>query len=506
MAIIFSPFMSLLTEDWMQFADGSISVPDFNFGAVGDWACNSRTQGTQGTVDNIINKGVELVLGLGDYSYEDTADCWFDIVEPIESKMRIAIGDNEVESTAKLKQYMDRFNLKSQYYSFDYYNVHFISMSTEVPFGIGSDQYAFIKNDLIKAVNNQDTGWIVVYFHSPFLSLTKSSLRNTYHPLFDQYGVDLVFYGDRHNYDRSYPIEYNSNNPSNSIITDNNTDTYTDPSGAIYLTIGTAGASPRASLVKQPYIVTQYDEGSGFLNIDVLNNGTTFNAKFYANDGTIKDEFSITKSISDMLHKYRYKPYLSFIGSNFTDVPRNSIPGLTAFSIATWFNTIVDYSNDVYIISKDMAGGSTNSINRTAQGDNLAFSLHLDSDERLVSEFNSKDGAKHEVRSNTRYNDGGWHYAVTTYDGSAFRLYVDGIESSSNLAPEENPSIHGEGSFRIGAGELSSGRGYTGYVDEVRIWDRALSTQEVMEAYHNGTFNTAGQHIYISSIDDLSPT
>jgi hypothetical protein len=33
----------------------------------------------------------------------------------------------------------------------------------------------------------------------------------------------------------------------------------------------------------------------GFLNIDVKNNGTTFDAVFYANDGTIKDRFMIAK-------------------------------------------------------------------------------------------------------------------------------------------------------------------------------------------------------------------
>jgi len=30
-------------------------------------------------------------------------------------------------------------------------------------------------------------------------------------------------------------------------------------------------------------------KGYGFINIDVINNGSTFDAKFYANDGSIKD-------------------------------------------------------------------------------------------------------------------------------------------------------------------------------------------------------------------------
>ena len=39
---------------------------DFNFAAAGDWGCNVNTNNT---VNNILNKNPELVLGLGDYSY-----------------------------------------------------------------------------------------------------------------------------------------------------------------------------------------------------------------------------------------------------------------------------------------------------------------------------------------------------------------------------------------------------------------------------------------------------
>jgi hypothetical protein len=46
---------------------------------------------------------------------------------------------------------------------------------------------------------------------------------------------------------------------------------------------------------KASFVVMQF-KGYGFINIDVINNGATiFDAKFYGNDGTIKDQFSITK-------------------------------------------------------------------------------------------------------------------------------------------------------------------------------------------------------------------
>ena len=41
---------------------------DFNFGAAGDWGC---TPHAISTVMNMVEKGIELNLGLGDYSYDD---------------------------------------------------------------------------------------------------------------------------------------------------------------------------------------------------------------------------------------------------------------------------------------------------------------------------------------------------------------------------------------------------------------------------------------------------
>ena len=62
------------------------AAADFNFAAVGDWGCTSNTNNT---VNNIVDKNPELVLALGDYSYNTTSDdCWFKIVKPIITTIR----------------------------------------------------------------------------------------------------------------------------------------------------------------------------------------------------------------------------------------------------------------------------------------------------------------------------------------------------------------------------------------------------------------------------------
>ena len=291
----------------------AISFPDFNFAATGDWGCSSNTNKT---IISLQSKNPELVLGLGDYAYKNTADCWLEMIDPIDEKMKIIIGGHDSEPLSLLNQYMSHFNLTKQYYSFDYQNVHFIAMSTELPWTKSSSQYKFVKDDLAKAFIDPNIDWIVVIYHdlaytSPSVKDAKSSLRDTYHPLFDRYNVDLVLQAHQHNYQRTYPLNYNSDSPSNPIETSNNTDTYNDPSGQIYATVGTGGVSITDGenqteplfdsgealydlKSKASFVVTQF-KGYGFINIDVINNGTTFDAIFYANDGTIKDQFNITK-------------------------------------------------------------------------------------------------------------------------------------------------------------------------------------------------------------------
>jgi Calcineurin-like phosphoesterase len=279
----------------------SITLAGFNFAAAGDWGCTSDTIDT---LKNIMDQGPDFVLALGDLSYDDSAKCWLDIISPIANKTMIAIGNHDTDPSTKLKDYMDFFGLKGQYYSFNYQNVHFTVMSTELPYEQGSEQYNFVNNDLSKVSLNPDIDWIVVYYHS--LAYTspanigkgnsaEKELRDTYHPLFDKYGVDIVLQAHNHNYQRTYPIIYNNDNSTNPIITDtNNNNNYYDPKGIVFGTIGTAGASIYPLTGQSPYVATQY-EGFGFLNVNVINDGTTLSGKFVTNDGTVKDQFTITK-------------------------------------------------------------------------------------------------------------------------------------------------------------------------------------------------------------------
>lgn len=297
--------------------------PDFNFVAAGDWGCNSDTKET---VANIMDKNPQLVLGLGDYSYERTPDCWLDYVNPIEEKMKIALGNHEIPryeerdyfSEEANEEFKERFNLSNQqYYSFTNNSVHFIALSTEIPETEHSRQITFLSNDLSKSSSDPNIDWIIVYFHKPLYTLPGSlsaedELRKIYHPIFTKYDVDLVLQAHIHNYQRSYPIIYNnkSDDPAESIIImDHNKYEYDDPEGQIFVIAGTAGAKlgdvmgnsctgdnqNHYDSTEYHYMICGY-KGFGFLNVNITNNGRTLSAKFIANDhSNIIDQFNITK-------------------------------------------------------------------------------------------------------------------------------------------------------------------------------------------------------------------
>ena len=111
----------------------------------------------------------------------------------------------------------------------------------------------------------------------------------------------MVLQGHHHSYQRSYPIKYNIDTSRNPIITDKNTNNYTNPEGQIFLTVGTGGAGLHPLYGnKAPYLITAQEE-HGFLNVDVTNNNnngtTTLVGTFYSNNGgEMTDQFTIAKS------------------------------------------------------------------------------------------------------------------------------------------------------------------------------------------------------------------
>jgi predicted phosphodiesterase len=297
---------------------------DFNFGAAGDWGCNSNTQKTVSNIRS--HNSPEKVLALGDYSYQSTATCWLNIIDAIKSRTRINIGNHEDDSNEGFSQYMSAFNLPTTYQAFTYGNVRVIIMDTDhFSYSVGSNQYNFVISQLQQASQNSAIKWIIISLHKQMYTSPNTcgasscsntasdatNLRNIYHGKFDQYGVDVVLNGHLHNYQRTFPIKYDSGSPSSPTRTSTATTEYNDPTGEIFVTVGTGGVNIHALSGKSYFVQYQQDDRFGALDLNVENNGYTLAGRYYTNDGVKRDVFKITKTGTA---QYTFGPSLSLSG------------------------------------------------------------------------------------------------------------------------------------------------------------------------------------------------
>ena len=290
-----------------QKSDSQFSEQDINIVSAGDFYCNDETEDT---INNIISVNPELIFTTGDHvKDEKSAKCWIKMSKEIKDKMKIAIGNHDAEFSKIYKQIIKNHNVKSPYYSYNFKNIHFISLSTEHPYEEGSKQYKFIKSDLKKSSTNSSIDWIMVHQHKPLYSTNadieeSERIKNTFLPLFEKYNVDLVISGHNQYYERTYPMSSNKviefetqDKESLSELTEDDVSNsiYENTNGIIYLTVGTAGDELQQIKEKEDYYVIQ-KEKYGFLNLKLENNGKTIVGEFRTNNDKILDNFVVKKS------------------------------------------------------------------------------------------------------------------------------------------------------------------------------------------------------------------
>ena len=108
--------------------------------AAGDFGCRPIAQNN---IKQIELQKPDIFLVLGDLSYEPTMDCWYSMTKGLDSKIKIAIGnheDSEEKAKGGSKELKDsllkHYNLQNSYYSFDYGNVHFLVLDTQLEFSL----------------------------------------------------------------------------------------------------------------------------------------------------------------------------------------------------------------------------------------------------------------------------------------------------------------------------------------------------------------------------------
>jgi hypothetical protein len=211
------------------------------------------------------------------------------------------------------------------YYSFNYGNIHFVCLDSEVSSNAPSGaMLTWLQQDLADNTNE----WLIVYWHSPPYSYGSHNsddildsggklvqMRENVVPILENYGVDLVLGGHSHNYERSFLIDghygyANSFHPTMAKDAgsgrENDSGAYlkegSGPAvheGAIYAVVGSSTWAtpghpgiPFGKYLKHPAMFIGLQK-LGSMVLDVSSN--RLDAKFLRENGAIDDYFTILK-------------------------------------------------------------------------------------------------------------------------------------------------------------------------------------------------------------------
>ncbi|MBL9105226.1 MAG: hypothetical protein JNL82_30045 [Myxococcales bacterium] len=158
--------------------------------------------------------------------------------------------------------------------------------------------------------------------------------------------------------------------------------------------------------------------------------------------------------------------------------------GLDHFTLEAWVrrdgrgrtaNTGVGGLKIVPIIAKGRGESDGSNVDC-----NYTFGFHGDV---LAADFEDMEsGANHPVHGKTAVTWGVWHHVAATYDGAAWRLYLDGAldgeADTAGAVPRHDTIQH----FGLGAAYDSEGTpagGFVGAIDEVRVYSKALGEPEI---------------------------
>lgn len=159
---------------------------------------------------------------------------------------------------------------------------------------------------------------------------------------------------------------------------------------------------------------------------------------------------------------------LGFTGRSSSRVTVPSAPVLqfnTGFTMSAWVNPQAAQSTEPTVIAKEVAGG-------------LSYVLYAKGSGTGPNAYALKSDGYHSAAASGVLPAGVWSYLTASYDGSQLKVYVNGTLAGSTAM--SGTFLAGTGALRIGNNAVFSNEGFAGRIDEVRVYNRALSSAEIL--------------------------
>ena len=213
---------------------------------------------------------------------------FFPSMNPLLARVPIypVLGNHEEDA----RFYYDYMSLPEPeyYYEFRYGNAHFFMLDSNRKVGKGSEQYKWLE----KRLGSSKAVWKFVSYHHPSYSSDENDFGDTWRgpsshgdlrirelvPLFDKYGVDIVWNGHIHSYERTWPLR------GGQVV---------EEGGTIYMITGGGGGGLETPGPVRPWFQNNVRRGHHWCYVAV--NGGTLELKAFDLDGRLFDVLKIVK-------------------------------------------------------------------------------------------------------------------------------------------------------------------------------------------------------------------
>ena len=261
------------------------------------------------------------------------------------------------------------------------------------------------------------------------------------------------------------------------------------------------GVTTQWSKVSGPGTVT-FGDAAALSTTAAFSTQGTYVLRLTANDGALSSNATLTITVdSNPANKA-----IDFAGTN-AYVTFGAAPGLGAsvFTVETWFRRdgagVATFTGTggvtaIPLVAKGMA---------EVEGSNKDMNYFLgirQSDGVLAADFEDMaTGLNHPVAGVTAIPaNGAWHHAAATYDGTTWRLYLDGVARRAarrrrlHAAVRQHPARrdwHGAELDRRGDQRPAQGF-FDGVVDEARVWNYARTIGQISRGKNFEIANAPG--------------
>lgn len=238
--------------------------------------------------------------------------------------------------------------------------------------------------------------------------------------------------------------------------------------------------------IDRPAYYGVFAPGQTYTVRDSVNGLTSDRRILFRTDGADPTWTSISGPIGIDLQDFSMYAYGQNESGQYTNaIDQNPYPTPVDAGYAMSFDGVDDYiqgpdltgqiSNDFTFEAwvKTSASGPMNILSIGTNTTNQGIALKLRSTDQLSITPSGVNGPSSGISN----NDNQWHHVAGVYNGTDLRLYVDGVDLGSITT---SLSID-YSQFRIGANATDATQPWNGEIDEVRLWNIALTETNIRD-------------------------